>query len=60
MAESTREKLMKRWIVLVVVALAGGITLAAQTPAEKAAKLRNPAALKEQAPATYKANSLRK
>jgi len=55
MAESTREKLMKRWIVLVVVALAGGITLAAQTPAEKAAKLRNPAALKEQAPATYKA-----
>jgi peptidyl-prolyl cis-trans isomerase A (cyclophilin A) len=47
---------MKRGsIVLVVLALAAGVTLAAQTPAEKAAKLRNPPALKEQAPATYKA-----
>ena len=47
---------MKRGsIVLVGLALAAGITLAAQTPAEKAAKLRNPPALKEQAPATYKA-----
>jgi peptidyl-prolyl cis-trans isomerase A (cyclophilin A) len=47
---------MKRGsIVLVVLALAAGITLAGQTPAEKAAKLRNPPALKEQAPATYKA-----
>jgi peptidyl-prolyl cis-trans isomerase A (cyclophilin A) len=47
---------MKRGsIVLVVLALAAGITLAAQTPAEKSAKLRNPPALKEQAPATYKA-----
>jgi peptidyl-prolyl cis-trans isomerase A (cyclophilin A) len=47
---------MKRGsIVLVVLALGVGITLAAQTPAEKAAKLRNPTALKEQAPATYKA-----
>jgi peptidyl-prolyl cis-trans isomerase A (cyclophilin A) len=47
---------MKRGsIVLVVLALAAGISLVAQTPAEKAANLRNPPALKEQAPATYKA-----
>ena len=38
-----------------VLAAFAGATLLAQTPAEKAAKLRNPAALKEQAPATYKA-----
>jgi peptidyl-prolyl cis-trans isomerase A (cyclophilin A) len=38
-----------------VLAAVASATLLAQAPADKAAKLRNPAALKEQAPATYKA-----
>src|SRR5581483_8240847 len=41
--------------VTALLAVLAGIGVAAQAPADRAAKLRNPAALKEQAPATYKA-----
>jgi peptidyl-prolyl cis-trans isomerase A (cyclophilin A) len=53
----SEEKIMKRGSIVlgVLAALVAGISLTAQTPAEKAAKLRNPPALNEKAPDTYKA-----
>lgn len=42
--------------VVALAALATTIGVAGQAPADKAAKLRNPAALTESAPATFKAN----